>query len=61
MAFSEDLKVRVVDAYSQGDVTMREVAEMFNVSLGFVHNVVACHHQFRQVTNPPTPGPHGRP
>jgi len=39
---------------------MREVAETFNVSLGFVHNVVALHQQFGQVTNPDTPGPRGR-
>ena len=31
------------------------------VSLGFVHNVAACHRQFGRVTNPHTPGPHERP
>lgn len=61
MTFSDDLRVRVVNLYSQGGTTMREVAETLNVSLGFVHNVVACHQQFGQVTNPHTPGPHGRP
>ena len=59
MTFSEDLKTRVVSFYSQGGMTMREVAETFNVSLGLVHNVVACHRQFGQATNPHTPGLHG--
>ena len=43
MAFSEDLKTRVVSVYSQGNTTMGEVAETSNVSLEFIHNVVACH------------------
>jgi len=43
MTFTEDLETRVVSVYSQGNTTMREVAEAFNVSLGFVHNAVACH------------------
>ena len=60
MAFSEDLKIGVVSLYSQGDMTMREVAQTFDISLGFVHNVVACHRQFGQVTNPHIPGPRGR-
>lgn len=60
MTFSEDLRARVVTLYSQGDITMREVAETFNVSLGFVHSVVTLHRQFGQVTNPDTPGPRGR-
>ena len=60
MTLSKDLKARVVDTYSQGDVTMREVAEMFNVSLGFTHNVVAYHRRFGEFTNPDTPGPRGR-
>ncbi|KAF9778349.1 hypothetical protein BJ322DRAFT_982616, partial [Thelephora terrestris] len=58
--FSEDLKARVANLYSQGDMTMREVAETFNVSLGFVHNIVTYHGQFGQVTNPHTSGSHGR-
>ena len=51
MTFSEDLKTRVVSVYSQGNMTMCEVAKTFNVSLGFVHNVVTCHRWFGQVTN----------
>ncbi|KAF9645635.1 hypothetical protein BDM02DRAFT_485142 [Thelephora ganbajun] len=51
MTFSEDLRVRVANHYLQGDVAMRKVAEIPNVSLGFVHNVVACHRQFGQGTN----------
>ena len=61
MTLSKDLKKRVVHLYSQGDVTMCEVAETFDVSLGFIHNIVACHRQFGQVTNLHTPGPHGCP
>lgn len=60
MTFSEDLKVRVANVYSQGDMTMREVAETFDVSLGFVHNVVTCRRQFGQVTNPHTLDTRGR-
>ncbi|KAF9642561.1 hypothetical protein BDM02DRAFT_3124450 [Thelephora ganbajun] len=51
MTFSEDLRVRVANCYSQGDVTMREVAEIFNVSLGFVRNMVTCYRRFGQATN----------
>lgn len=60
MTFSEDLKVRVANLYTQGDMTMREVAEMLNISLGSVHNIIACHQQFGQVTNPHATHPPGR-
>jgi transposase len=56
MTFSEDLKVRVAGLYSQGNVSMREVAETFNISLGSVYSVVACQQQFGQVTNPHNAG-----
>jgi len=60
MTLSKDLKARVADIYSQGDMTMREVAEMFTVSLGFTHNVIAHHRRFGQITSPCTSGPRGR-
>jgi transposase len=60
MTLSKDLKARVADAYSQGGITMREVAEMFGISLGLVHKVVACNERFGQGTHPYSPGPPGR-
>jgi len=67
MTLSKDLKARVADIYSQGDVTMREVAETFGVSLGFSHNVIAHHRRFGLVWTDYVPcqpmiylGPRGR-
>ena len=59
MTLSEDLKERVISLYSSGDMTMREVAGLLDVSLGFVHNVVSCHERFGQV-NDPRPRSYGR-
>jgi transposase len=33
MTFSEDLKSRVANVYSQGGTTMREIADLFDLSL----------------------------
>ena len=41
--FSEDFRAKVVNLYSQGNTTKHEVAETFDVSLGFVHSAVARH------------------
>ena len=59
MTLSEDLKERVLRLYSSGDMPMREVAELLNISLGSVHNVVSCHQRFGQV-NDPRPRLYGR-
>jgi len=59
MTLSEDLKERVVSLYSLGGLSMREVARLLSVSLGFVHNVVSCYQQFGQV-NDPWPRSYGR-
>ena len=62
MTFSEDLKARVANLYSQGGTTMREIADLFDLSLGTVHNIVARHQQSElgRVTVSHTPGPPGR-
>lgn len=59
MTLSTDLKERVVSLYSSGGISMREVAKLFNVSLGFVHNTVSCYQRFGQV-NDPRPRFYGR-
>ena len=52
-AYSSDLRERIVRYYYQGE-TMREVANTFNISLGFVHHVVDLHRKYGQVTDPYT-------
>ena len=52
-AYSSDLRERIVQCYHQGE-TMRTVADIFNVSVGFVHHVVDLHRTYGQVTNPYT-------
>ena len=52
MTLSEDLKERVINLYLSDGLSMREVATLLSVSLGFVHNVVACHRRFWQVNDP---------
>jgi transposase len=59
MTLSEDLKERVINLYTLGGLSMREVANLLSVSLGLVHNVVSCHRRFGQVTNP-QPHSYGR-
>jgi transposase len=59
MTLSEDLKERVISLYSSGGISMREVARLLNVSLGFVHHVVSCYQEFGQV-NDPRPRRYGR-
>lgn len=46
MTLSDDLRARVVSLYSSGGLSLREVANLLSVSLGFVHNVVSCYQQF---------------
>ena len=50
-AYSPDLRERVVQHYLQGE-TMRTVADIFNVSVGFVHNVVDLYRMYGQTTDP---------
>jgi len=50
-AYSLDLKERVVYSYLQGE-TMRTVAEIYQVSLGFVHRVVDLYRGCGQVVDP---------
>jgi len=52
MTLSDDLKERVISLYSPGDMSMREVAALLDVSLGLVHNVVSCYQRFGRVSNP---------
>ena len=59
MTFSDDLKERVISLYTSGGLSMREVAKLLSVLLGFVHNVVSCYQQFSQV-NDPQPRSYGR-
>ena len=50
-AYSPDLRERIVQFYYRGR-TMREVADVFNVSLGFVHHVVNLYRTHGQATDP---------
>ena len=59
MTLSEDPKERVISLYSLGGFSMRDVAELLNVSLGLVQKVVSCHRRFGQV-NDPRPRSYGR-
>ena len=52
MTLSSDLKERVVSLYFSGNMSMREVADLLNVSLGLVYNVISCYRAFGQVNNP---------
>ena len=57
-AYSFDLRERVVwQFYYQGQ-TMREVADVFNVSVGFVHHVVNLYGKYGLVTDPRHPPYH---
>ena len=49
-AHSSHLREKIVRCYHQGE-TMRSVAEIFNVSVGFVHYVVDPHRNYGQVTD----------
>ena len=50
-AYSSDLREKIVQCYRQGE-TMRSVAEIFNVSVGFVYYAVDPHRKYGQVTDP---------
>ena len=50
-AYSSDLREKIVQCYRQGE-TMRIVAEIFNVSVGFVYYAVDPHRKYGQVTDP---------
>jgi len=52
MILSKDLRERVIRLYLLGRVSMPEVANQLNVSLGFIHNIVSCYRTLRQVTDP---------
>ena len=43
MTLSPDLKERVVSLYFSSYMSMREVADLLNVSLGLVFNVISCY------------------
>ena len=51
--YSSDLKERIIWCYYQGE-TMRSIAKIFNVSVGFVHHVVDLHRKYGQVMDPYT-------
>ncbi len=54
-AYSLDLRQRVVRAYEEADASISEIAEQFNVSLGFVKKMLR---QWR-ATGDLSPLPHG--
>ena len=51
MTLSEDLKERVISLYSSGGFSMRDVAELLDVSLGLVQKVVSCSSPYESCDN----------
>ena len=55
MPYSNDLRRKVIIAFERGEGSMRELAERFDVSLGFIRDL---HKHYRQ-TGSVRPNPHG--
>jgi len=47
--YSLDLRQKVVDAYSVGGISQRQLAQNFGVTLGFVHSLLKRHRQLGTV------------
>ena len=55
MPYSNDLRHKVITAYQNGEGSMRDLAERFDVSLGFIRDLWKHYHQTGSVR----PKPHG--
>lgn len=56
MAYSEDLRWKIVHAYENGEGTMRELEERFSVSLGFVLGLISTYKKTGEVSCGKPPG-----
>jgi transposase len=53
--YSQDLRLRIVQAYERGEGSMRQLATRFAVSLSCVCDLITCH----RATGNVAPKPHG--
>lgn len=56
MAYSKDLRWKIVQAYENGEGSMREMAKRFSVSLGFVLNLISVYRETNEVACEKPPG-----
>ncbi|NEP25360.1 MAG: transposase [Moorea sp. SIO1F2] len=47
-AYSVDLRQKIIDAYNQGNISQRKLAQQFNVALSFVQKLLK---QYRETGN----------
>jgi len=48
--YSLDLRQKVVDAYESGDISQRQLAKNFGVTLSFVHNLLKQYRELGTIT-----------
>ena len=56
MPLSQDLRQRVLDAYSAGEGSIRQLAHRFKVSASFVHELLQLHRQTGSLAPRPRAG-----